>query len=354
MPISGRIVDPSSASWCEALSRSRHDFYHLPEYARLCAAEDETPCAFIAEAGEHRFVVPLLLRQLPRLLAGDDETTDATSPYGYPGPVWSRGAPDEFKNESLVLLSKTLQTNHIITVFSRLHPILNRPDDFVGVGDLSPPGSTVYIDLTADEDTLWRKTRGGHRREIRSLERNGYEATIDEEWAHLDSFMLCYHQTMDRVHAKPFYYFPKQYFLDLKMALGDRAKLCLVHYSGEIASAGIFTELDGIGQNHLAATADAHLHTHPAKLMKHFQRTWLKRRGNTVFHLGGGLGGQKDSLYEFKFGFSHQSLPFHTWRLVTDHAKYDTMVQRAADLRGGRALNSEGFFPGYRSGPGES
>ena len=345
----GRIIDPSSDLWREALDRSVHDFYHLPCYATLTAERGESPLAFIASSGEHRMLAPFLQRPLPLQISDDRSLSDVVSPYGYPGPIWSRGAPEAFKQESLYLLRDTLRSAGVISAFFRLHPLITEVEPFSLFGQISPQGPTVYIDLSASEEDLWRGTRGGHRREIRQLERRGYTAVIDEDWSQLDAFISCYRQTMDRVKASPFYYFPKKYFLDLRQCLGSQAKLCLVHIDGEVACAGIMTEMDGIAQNHLAGTADAHLSAHPSKLMLHFQRTWLKAHGHRFFHIGGGVGGREDSLFDFKIGFSRLHKPYNTWRIVTDTAKYDERVQHWLYLNGGPPQPSQDFFPQYRA-----
>ena len=57
-------------------------------------------------------------------------------------------------------------------------------------------------------------------------------------------------------------------------------------------------------------------------LMLHFVRGFMKARGNRVMHLGGGLGGAHDSLFDFKAGFSKDRQPFRTWRVVVDPVRY--------------------------------
>ena len=82
-----------------------------------------------------------------------------------------------------------------------------------------------------------------------------------------------------------------------------------------------------------------------------WMRFWAKQRGNEVFHLGGGVGSAKDSLYHFKAGFSKQRHNFLTLSLITDKEFYCTLVELRA-----KYLNTEvqellktNFFPAYRS-----
>jgi hypothetical protein len=79
-------------------------------------------------------------------------------------------------------------------------------------------------------------------------------------------------------------------------------------------------------------------------------RFWAKERGNEVLHLGGGVGGGKDSLYHFKAGFSKQTHTFLTLRLIIDEEKYRHLLElRAKSLnREVEELLSTNFFPAYR------
>ena len=80
--------------------------------------------------------------------------------------------------------------------------------------------------------------------------------------------------------------------------------------------------------------------------MMHFVRGWAKDRGNQVLHLGGGVGGDSDSLLQFKIGFSPRRHTFATLRMVIDEREYGRLVA-ARDPRldpGARG----GFFPLYR------
>src|SRR4029079_8843135 len=85
---------------------------------------------------------------------------------------------------------------------------------------------------------------------------------------------------------------------------------------------------------------------HADKLLYDEVRRWTKSRGNTIFHVGGGVGGAKDSLFSYKAGFSAGRHPFHTWRVVTDRASYESLL-RHKGVTPDPALIS-GHFPPYR------
>jgi hypothetical protein len=156
------------------------------------------------------------------------------------------------------------------------------------VGRIVGHGETVAIDLSLGEDEIWRQTRHNHRRQIRQAQRHGHIARIDQEWRQLDTFVQLYHDTMRRLGADDFYYFPRRFFSEMRQALGHRLHLCVVEIDGRVAAAGLFTEVCGIVQYHLSGTLDEMLENHPLKTMLNFVCFWAKDRGNRVFHLGGG------------------------------------------------------------------
>jgi len=326
------LLEPDAPEWRDALDHAPHDFHHEPGYAVLCAAhESANPRALFVESGGRRMLLPLLLR----------DGIDAASPYGYPGPV---GDP-EFMADALRAGMEFLRAEGIVSVFIRLHPILNaKPPE--GVGTLVEHGSTVAIDLSLTQDEQWSQTRADHRNQINRALRRGHRARVDADWVHFDAFQRMYAETMQRVGASPYYRFDRSYFEGLRDGLGDRIHLCVVEIEGAVAGGGLFVETAGLMDYHLSATDESRIRERPTKLMLHFMRGWAAERGNRLMHLGGGLGGNEDSLFEFKAGFSPLRHVYRTLRLVTDERRYAELVHdrdpaAAADDR-------SGFFPAYR------
>jgi hypothetical protein len=292
--------------------------------------------------------MPFQQRPLPGELAGGGQLFDVASAYGYPGPIWSRGAPREFIMTSIRQFAGRLAEEGIVSGFFRLHTLLNDPSYFEGVGEIVNHGPSVYIDLTLSEEELWEQTRRGHKRDLVKLEKQGYKVVMDD-WDRLDDFLVCYYDSMRRLEASTFYFFSKSYFEALRSCLGDRIHLCLVYLGDEIACAGMVTEIDGLCQYHLSGTADPHFHAHPSKLMLHHLRTWLKRRGNRIYHVGGGVGALRDTLHLFKAGFSPLSADFHTWRFIPDGQLYDELVDRRFGAKVTPDAGDQAYFPRYRA-----
>lgn len=353
-----QLIDLEDPLWLQTLQKLRHDIYHLPEYIALEARRIKaTPEAIVITENEKIFFVPYLLRNCNDIVVPESVTQeifDVVSPYGYPGILLSEAAAStpEFLNCAIDEVTHALRAKHVCSAFFRLHPILNQEFNKICKSDICQvDGETVSIDLRLSEAKIWHQTRPEHRNKINKCKRNGLTARIVPYYKYINRFIEIYEETMDRVGASKYYYFDYDYFSDLADALGEKLHLCIVEVEGQAICVGLFTECCGIVQYHLGGTRSEFLKQAPSKLMFDYVRFWAKGCGNEVFHLGGGVGGGKDSLYHFKAGFSKQRHTFLTLRQIIDKDKYLHLV----DLRA-KCLNTEAekllktdFFPAYRS-----
>jgi|SRR5579871_1089702 len=345
-------LDPDSPRWAEILAQHAHDFYHLPSYLKLSAQQEGGQAhAFLAQERGRHFFLPLLFRPIPNEFAASETFQDATSPYGYGGPLMrTQDAEDtDFLTGATAALVAGLRERRAVSAFVRLHPLL--PVSLAALeagGAVVSTGETVTLDLTLPKEELWRQTRSGHRSEINKMRRNGYVPEIVPYEEYLPEFETIYAQTMRRVGATEQYLFPHAYFLGLHAALEGRLHLCVVRIEGEIACAGLFSEVCGIVQYHLSGVRDEFVHYHPAKLMLDHVRDWAQERGNRLMHLGGGLGGRRDTLFDFKAGFSRWYVPFYTWRVIADPPTYGRLTCEWHWRAQMEPEGQEGFFPAYR------
>jgi len=342
--VRAELLGADAPAWTEVLARVPHDFHHLPGYATLSAEhEGGTARALLVEdgeQGERGMLLPLVVRPVP------GGALDATSPYGYAGPLtWGDGSP-AFGSAALAAGIELLKAAGVVSLFIRLHPLLNREPP-VGIGTLVTHGETVSVDLTQSNEQLWSQTRLNHRRDIVRATKAGRGAVIDADWRHFDTFARLYRETMERLGAEDRHMFDERYFGRLRAVLGPSLTLWVVPYGDDIAAAGLFVETSGIVQYHLSGTDLRYTRDGPTKLLLHGVRVWAKDRGDIVFHLGGGVGAADDSLLHFKAGFSDQRLPFHTLRVVVDEAEYVRLVSEADPTLD--PADRAGFFPLYRA-----
>lgn len=341
------FIEPHDTRWRKLLSGMKHDCYHLPEYAEVAAVEDGVKAmAFYAEEGSAACLIPLLLRPLLPELNAPPDWYDCVSPYGYSG-ILSSG-PDKLR-AFLDAFTNCARAHGIVSAFIRLHPLLHVDHGALGkFGTLVTHGQTVLIDLSGPNDRIWQHMSTNHRRNITRLLRSGFHCTVDD-WSRYEDYIAVYHATMQRVDAARGYFFSRRYFEALRERLGDYLHLlCVLSGDKEVAAAGLFMATDGIVQYHLGGTAQKYLPVAPSKLMLDFAWRWAQEQGHDVFHLGGGLGGAEDSLFQFKAGFSPLRGQFYTYRVVVDESKYAALDRAALSMRGTDAAPADDFFPIYR------
>ncbi|MBD2563153.1 MULTISPECIES: GNAT family N-acetyltransferase [Nostoc] len=352
-----QIIDLANPSWLQTLKKLNYDVYHLPEYVYLESQRTQSiPEAILIVDGEKIFFLPYLLRRCDDLFDGNltiPEVFDVVSPYGYPGFLLSEAAANtpHFLNLALEKLKSVFLSKRVCSAFLRLHPILNQNSNEVLASQLCQvSGETISIDLRLSTAEIWQQTRPEHRTCINRCKRYGFTPKMVNYLDYIDNFIDIYTETMKRVGANKYFYFDYKYFASLAN-LNENIHLCILELNNQVACAGIFTECGEIIQYHLGGTKNEFLKHAPSKLMFDYVRFWAKERGNKFLHLGGGVGAAKDSLYNFKAGFSKQRYSFFTSRLITDEEKYVYLVElRAKSLKTEpETLLKSNFFPAYRS-----
>jgi Acetyltransferase (GNAT) domain len=329
------------ARWDSLLEQTAaHDIYCLPAWHALAAANGEgEPRLFVYREGPSFIALPLLVRPIE----GREDLSDATSVYGYVGPLVSASpAPPALIAHFQQMLAATAREQRLVTVFARLHPLLDQVPLLEGLGELHAHGSTVSIDLTLPLESQLAAYRSNHRRDLTKLEKIGFACCLDDEFYYLEKFIDIYYENMRRIGASSYYFFKRSYFWRLRERLGRHLLLFVCRRGAEFAGGALFTFMGGIAQYHLGAISTAHLRFAPLKQLLDAARAHLAGRGAAVLHLGGGLGGARDSLFHFKAGFSDRRHSFLTWRWVVDPEAYKQLS--AAQGREPVA----GFFPAYR------
>lgn len=347
------VADPR---WNETISELTGDFYHTSNYHKLHETPDgDEGLLLVYREGTQAVALPIIRRSLKTIdaLAPDfSEQYDATSVYGYGGPISNHSLEDQaFYQRFGDALNDTLHDLNIICIFSRLHPILEN-DAMVTIGDVIDVGQTVSIDLTQPETLQFKEYRSNHKRNIKKALKHDIVVYPDKTWEHYDDFRRIYSVTMDRVEATDYYYFSDDYFDDLRAELGDILQLFVVKLDDTVLSAGLFTLYNGIIQYHLGASDPIGMEYASSKLMMDGVRRWGNTVDAHVMHLGGGLGGSiDDSLFRFKAGFSNRRHTFKLWKHIVNHEQYNAAVSGLENwlIQQGATMPQTSFFPLYRA-----
>jgi hypothetical protein len=281
------------------------------------------------ESDEGELLGPLVVREIP----GTD-ARDATSPYGYPGLIYSSvpypGIATKRNRRMIDPAAIDWSGTGLISVFIR-HAL--GPSPLAGFSERN------VVQIVDPE--LQPKSRPSDRRQVRRNLEAGYElelipadAVSPEERA---GFIDVYEQTMRRAAAAEHYFFGDAYFAKILQA--PRSWLALAKApGGALAAASIATVSDGYLHYYLSGSADSYLRDSPmknvlARLVEHSAALGLP------LNLGGGIS-PGDALEEFKRGFANRQLTWLTSELVCDREKYE-------ELSSGREAGE--YFPAYRA-----
>ncbi len=344
------VID-NRADWSSVLTEfPAYDFYHTYDYHRL-NYDDKSDQAllFCFEQDGVSIALPLIRRKI------DGVNFDAVSVYGYSGLLVDRpdALTDSIRNNFSSALTAESKRLRLVSVFARMHPLIDDCGLLDGLGLQEHCGDTVSIDLSLSEEDQFSQFSSNHRRGIRKLAKVGVSCEISQAKEDLDAFIEIYQQSMDRVGATQAYFFSRAYFDKLLSSAEIPMELFVCRHEAQVICGGLFSSCNGIIQYHLGGTRSDFLRLAPTKLMFNTVGLWGAGNGDASFHLGGGVGGKDDGLFSFKRGVSETTTPFNVWKWIVDAEQYDRLSCDYDDGPKTDAARYEGFFPLYRRPTGD-
>ena len=340
--------------WQQVLSEVHsYDFYHLPSYHKIAELLGEGKAYLLAYTeSDYTIIFPILIRPICNIVGLEDvgeNWNEVTSVYGYPGPVHSgKLVPDNIRQGFLAAVEQFFNTQRVVAAFSRLHPLFEQDSLLAGYGEIKAIGPTLSIDLTLSPEEQIAQYRKNTRREVAEAGCGDLYCFEDIAGQYWDEFADIYYETMDRVGSSPAYYFAKEYFAYLRDDMSDIFHLFVCKQGDRVACAALFALCDGIIQYHLSGIREEYLATSPSpnRLLIDNVRQWGNEVGAYIFHLGGGVGGKRDSLFNFKRSFSKREHTFSVWHYVANEDVYKQLLH----LQHARTKKAptDSFFPMYR------
>ena len=331
-------------TWKEQIDLvANSDFYHTYDYHQLSKNEGEKPVLIKYVDENISLLIPLLIRDIEDL-----DYRDATSVYGYAGPLVQHSNGPMEVEKFQTAFNQFLYKNNIVSVFSRLHPYIEGQETILnGLGTINALGKVVFIDL---RDTIENQRAKFNRRLKTYLNKSRRSCTvikgdIDE---HLEDFKRLYHQNMKRVDADDSYFFTDDYYRNVLLSneYESELSLCIHNETQEIIGASMFMKKGNMVQYHLSGLSEDHFDLNPIKLIIDEMRIKSTHEGYEFFNLGGGLGSREDSLFRFKSSFSKEFKEFKTWKYIVNEDAYKQLtLNRLGEDFG---LSEVEFFPAYR------
>ena len=323
------IPSTNTVEWNACLKRtSIYDIYHTCLYHNLDVSEDARLLVF--EENDQIIALPLIFRDVP----GTD-WRDVTSVYGYAGWIYSQ---PEFPSCVFDLLKEYMESQRVVSVFSRLHPLIPYSDYFE-VGKVVSLNTTTGIDMNLSPEGQFAAYKESVRRSISKSRKSGLSVRCAENQDDLYAFIRVYYDAMNRLNASSVYFFSEAYFEKMWNSKEFSTFILLAELDGNIAGAAMFTVCNGIMQYHLGGVVDSYIHLSPLKILIDEARNIAVSHRCRFFHLGGGYGGQNDQLFIFKSRMTSVRYTFKTLQWIVNPDTYSLLSENKED---------SDFFPLYR------
>ena len=318
--------------------------YYSPEYCKAIEKNGEgTACLAYYELetteGLFKVVYPFIKKEIPRELTQElskEPLYDIESPYGYGGPMilaedgYVYNEERDPGNELAHLFTKEFlhwtQKNKIIAEFVRLNPMTMNHNLFISHYDTELNRRTISINTIPDLKSMLSKGTSARKRNYYKAINNGLEViwcSIKDEVA-VKCFRELYDKTMNRLDADKYYYFSDEYFKALSQLPEENALICIALYNGKIPVASSLLLLDEFSAHyHLGGSDIDYKDLQGSAFLLWESAKTAHEIGCECLHLGGGLSlDPKDSLFEFKKGFSSNIHEFYIGKRIIDFNLY--------------------------------
>ncbi|TML23845.1 MAG: GNAT family N-acetyltransferase [Actinobacteria bacterium] len=331
------LVEVAPEAWDELLADlGLADVYFRRAYLESASLLGQGRPVFLRLAADGGSVAfPLLLREAP------EGYRDVGTPMGYGGPVATGDDPPVAL--FFEAYDRWCRENRVVATFARFHPVLENQRLAESRWHVEEIGHTVGWRLEGrDPEQLLAGMDAHHRRVVRKAQRAGVEIAAAIGPEELGDFVALYRETMRSRYASSFYFFPEEYWLHLATDLGDALLRFDAYEDGELAASIVCLSSPPLLHYHLGASSERGQSLGANHVLFYETAAWATVQGFTHFHLGGGVGGFEDSLYEFKRRFDAGGLlPATLGKAVHDEQAYRT-------LSGVDGIEYGGYFPAYR------
>ena len=341
-------IDESN-KWDEIVKSFRqHDVYYLSSYVKAFRLHgDGEPQLLYFDNGKTRAINVVMKRDIAECEhftseLGPGQWYDFSTPYGYGGFLIEGTDISELD----AAYTHYCRQDNIVSEFVRFHPIVGNSNVACGMYDIRIAGKTVHIDLQSSS-AIWSNFTGKNRNAIRKAVKSGVEVYCGRSPELFSRFQDLYDQTMGELGATRYYYFEDGFYDSILRDLRHNSMVFYATLGERIIAMSMVLFCNEQMHYHLSCS-DREFRAYAAtNLLLYEVALWGHENGFKSLHLGGGVGGQEDSLYQFKRSFNRQSENrFAIGAKVFNEVVYNWLVETRKAK--GSALRSD-FFPLYRA-----
>jgi hypothetical protein len=258
----------------------------------------------------------------------DTNLKDASSPYGYGGPLSSTDDPS-FLAAAWQAYVAWMQEQRVVVEYVRFHPVMGNERHYGG--HVADNRQVVCVDLDGADISA------GYAVRLRQTLKKAVGAGLvyeENDFAPYARQFGSYHRAaMRNLQADPFYLFDDDYFEQLGAT--GLARLGVCRHAGSVdgpwLAACLFLDGQGVREYHLAAALDEGRKLGASSFTLHEAALAARRNRMHKLYLGGGTdAGADNPLLFFKSAYSGQRLAYRTGWTVFDAPAYDELKNRFA------------------------
>ncbi|TFZ04071.1 GNAT family N-acetyltransferase [Ramlibacter humi] len=246
------------------------------------------------------------------------EWRDASSPYGYGGPL-SSSDDGEFLRAAWQAYAEWMRGHGVVVEYIRFHPVLRNERHYGG--HVEDNREVVMVDLSTDFPA-------GYAPRVRQVLKKADRAPIAYREVPLADavprFGAFYRAAMIALQADPSFLFEDSYFRHLAAIPGARLALCTAAgQPDDWLAAALVLDGRGVREYHLAGSTAAGRQCGAATFVLHQAALSARASGLQCLYLGGGSDRRPDnSLLYFKGGFGAGRWLYRTGWWVFDEERY--------------------------------
>ena len=300
---------------------------------------------FWFQSGSGKVFYPFFRRSLENCPGIEEKYrgySDIIGSWYFGGPnVYAENGPELIKEYGRAF-SRFCAKENIVAEFVRFDPNVENHLDVESLYDIRLNRETVWVDLTGDEDLIWKNYKGRCRTAVRKAQNHGITVRESKSPEHVDAFAEIYQAEMERKADSRHYYFSKAFFRELIQTLPGEFKFFFAFHNNTLCGGTLLYFKGDTVYDFLMATGVEFWKYQPNNILLHSAIMWAKSQGFRIFDLMGGRPG----VFGFKSSFSDLRQRFFVGRKIYHPEIYQDLEKMTAK-RAGKTFNPE-FFPVYR------
>ena len=232
-----------------------NDINYTDKYANLYAESEEKVFPFEYKEGDFIFKNMAIKRPITKIgnQICHEGYYDLETPYGY-GGFYSNNKDMDFNIRALDKYKEHCKNQNIIAEFIRFHPFNTYPDKFKNFLDMcNYDRDVVVLDLSLSNEDRWKQ----YSKTTRNILRRCNRQLIFNKTYDIKTFTELYYETMSKNKADKFYFFEKNYFLNLLNL--DGVYLYEANYEGNAIAMSFFVYTKTIAYYYLSANKESHV-----------------------------------------------------------------------------------------------